>query len=611
MSHRRFNTSGSLTCMLMIVLYGLNTLWSTTPKKPANILLVNSNADDSSLACDGAPANCTLRSAIELANVLGGPETIIFEADISIDIGMPLPALVDAGTVISGGEHTVKINGNNSASSILVIDGADIRVQRLHLFGATAATISVGGGSSNVLIDSNVIGDDDAAEGGCGQSPLAMVGVLVTTVAPAPAQPGYNVRIQNNRVECLSNDASVGIDVQGASAIEILDNVIVLNGESGARLSQNTSLARVFKNRIARNNRHGVVIAGTATANQVQDNWIGLAEDGSTAAPNGVNGILITDLANNNTIFDNTISGNGNDGIQISYSGMGNGPGANTIDFNSIGGNVSRTAYVPNGASGIAIVDSAQNTMHENFIAGNAGDGITIFGNRAFSNSIVSLMIGNRANGVLLGGGAHDNTIGETSGGNQAAVPRTQLSGNGGSGLVVNDGFSTTLAAAWIQGNTLPGIRLTGSTRDTLITGTRIFGNNGAGILVTDTATANSWRGLSVHGNSGMGIDLAGNNLIDGPVATLMQYTAATREMTGTTTGGQPGVVDVYRVDTPASGEGATFIGRVTTNGGGTWTLTETFVSTSRPLALCYVAVLHTATGSREFGPPGGPGCAR
>jgi len=133
----------------------------------------------------------------------------------------------------------------------------------------------------------------------------------------------------------------------------------------------------------------GVAIAGSGTrGNVVKGNYIGTDPSGTSPLSNGQWGVFITSGAQDNTIGGsspgdrNVISGNLQEGVFIS----GSGTTGNVVRGNYIGTNASGTAGLPNGAQGVAIGVGAQdNTIggtgagEGNLIAYNEDDGVWVY----------------------------------------------------------------------------------------------------------------------------------------------------------------------------------------------------------------------------------------
>ncbi len=137
----------------------------------------------------------------------------------------------------------------------------------------------------------------------------------------------------------------------------------------------------------------GIQIQRGAQEVTIEECYIGVRPDGTTAAGNGGSGIWIG--SNNNQIGTsdggNLISGNGNIGIEISGE-------ENEVRENLIGVTANADAPLPNGSGsfeegGVIVSNGPGNALIDNVIAGNDGQGIFIKG-RSYRNSIRSNYVG-------------------------------------------------------------------------------------------------------------------------------------------------------------------------------------------------------------------------
>jgi len=131
--------------------------------------------------------------------------------------------------------------------------------------------------------------------------------------------------------------------------------------------------------------------------------------------------------ASNNSIGQNTISGNLGNGISM----YGAGTDHNSVQGNKIGTDGSGTVALPNARDGVVLGTGASNntiggaeTTSSNLISGNSGSGVIIQGQGTCGNSVTGNVIGNNARGqltipnggrsVIIRGGASGNWIGGT-----------------------------------------------------------------------------------------------------------------------------------------------------------------------------------------------------
>src|SRR3989339_690842 len=154
------------------------------------------------------------------------------------------------------------------------------------------------------------------------------------------------------------------------------------------------------KNIISGNSNFGIVLGETnCNSNEVLGNYIGVNKNGDTAIPNGNKGIFFsTYFPKNNIIKGNIISGNLQEGIRVYQASY------NIFSENYIGTDKNGTTAIPNGMQGISIAGNnislgKSNTIEGNIISGNLQEGIYL--NAAPSNFIYGNYIGIDKSGSL------------------------------------------------------------------------------------------------------------------------------------------------------------------------------------------------------------------
>ncbi|MCA9999808.1 MAG: hypothetical protein KDE56_28795 [Anaerolineales bacterium] len=234
------------------------------------------------LPCTAAANDCTLRSAITLANNSGEPFTIYFADNLMITLSAPLPPLsANNLTVQAQPGQEVHINANGLGGNVLYITGSNVVVDGLRLYGAGAgfSNVWVGGAATNVVIANNVIGDDDAPAGNCGLSELSYGGIYVD------AMDGVNGRswvwIYNNIIECHHGQPGDGITIatsgvyvgenKQGSANSSQRNVIRENAGYAVRLGEHPG--NTIRNTLIHDNRGGAIFI-TNFNNNLLDNDI-------------------------------------------------------------------------------------------------------------------------------------------------------------------------------------------------------------------------------------------------------------------------------------------------------------------------------------------------
>jgi titin len=270
--------------------------------------------------------------------------------------------------------------------------------------------------------------------------------------------------IQGNRIG-TSSDGLAAIPNQG-------DGILIHGSASGNAIGGTSSGAG---NLISGNRTSGISMEDAYTLNNtVQGNLIGLDITGTNLLGNASVGVGLLSGSASNLIGGsvvgarNIIAGSGSFGIAIVSADTT----ANVIQGNWIGVDATGAKAAPNGY-GVTLFSGA----HDNLIGGsNAGEGNVISGNTQLgvgidgattANNILqgnkigtdasgTVAVANQSDGILVRSGARQNLIGGV-----AAGAGNLISGNGGSGVVVN-GTNTTQNL--IQGN-LIGTDLSGTSK--------------------------------------------------------------------------------------------------------------------------------------------------
>ncbi|HVE82849.1 MAG TPA: CSLREA domain-containing protein [Myxococcales bacterium] len=251
----------------------------------AAVYVVNSNDDVDNGACDAV--HCSLREAIEAANVNAGPDDIHFNISPGgVQLIVPTSALPPLADAV-----------NLDATSQPGYAGSPLIQLRGSMAGATSG-LEITAGSCTVK--------------GLSIFDFALNGILVRG-------PGLNV-VSNNFLGIGAfgigiGNAGNGIQITDSPNNRVKDNIISSNGDNGV-----------------------LIQGGGATGNRVVGNKIGTAASGS-ALGNTLNGVLVEVGASSNVIGDlpsgdeNTIGYNGLAGVAVTSGSR------NSIRHNSIHSN--------------------------------------------------------------------------------------------------------------------------------------------------------------------------------------------------------------------------------------------------------------------------------
>ncbi len=524
-------------------------------------LVVDTTGDQSGGACTPAADDCSLRSAIELANATAVPDRIVFSIGAGPQRISPaggLPAItetveIDATTQPGHlGAPIVEIDGSGaSEANGLVVTGAGasgttIRGLVVNLFG-DGYGIAVRNGADDVTIQGNWIGVDSSANYAF---PNGAGGVLISAGSERTLIGGNDAEASN----VISGNAGNGVTDDGTDTA-VQGNYIGTNATSGTGLG-NTGRGieatgtgtRIGggpdeRNVISGNGVFGVFVRD-ATDVEIQRNRIGTSVDGELALGNGLTGVQIEGASTGVTVggFDgggNVISGNviGLAVLQAATADVaivGNLIGTDA-DGNQALGNTAVGIDVDLGATGVQIGSgSAGNVISANGqgieITGGA-DSAVIQGNTIGLDADGVADLGNMAAGIYVSG-VSDTTVGGTSTG-----ARNVIAGNDGGEIVLAGATQTAIqgnvigtnASASIEGDGT-GIAVGGGSTSTTIGGAAtvvgqapgnvISGNDGPGIRITGAGTDGTVvrgnligltpNGLGYRANYGAGIEISG-----------------------------------------------------------------------------------------------------
>ncbi|WP_413167044.1 DUF4347 domain-containing protein [Capilliphycus salinus ALCB114379] len=412
------------------------------------------------------------------------------------------------GNVISG----------NGIEGIIIYDGSNDTVIQGNLIGvAPDGTTPLPNNSDGIFIQNTagtIIGginpeDRNIISGNNGN------GILLQTQVDAPI-PTTNTQILGNYI---------GLDQSGNTAVPNTGQGIQVDAST-----QNTigGVNPGEGNTISGNAVDGILITNAANENTILGNFIGVNAAGDASVPNGSHGIRIDGSTNNDIGLDrlenpdvagtnpNVISGNGINGVLITNNSTDNKVLGNFIGTNAAGntaipnGETTEDPAVINGGIGVEIINSSNNIIgrntagEQNTISGNLVDGIRITGSPEFNsigNIIQSNLIGLDSTGVT-------------------AIP------NQSNGIFISNAAGNTIGGSEanqgnvISGNTINGLVLRNAANENQILG-NFIGTNSAGNapvpnsnngLELDNVVGNSVVGNLISGNSINGISVVNNS---------------------------------------------------------------------------------------------------
>jgi parallel beta-helix repeat protein len=430
----------------------------------------------------------SLRQAILDANGNPGADMIVF------DIPGPSAHMIPLSSNLPTITDSVEIDGTTQpgymGTPLIQIDGV--------LLGAGGIGLNITAGSCTVrALAITRFGKDGVLMQGSNNSlQLSFIGLDSNHVAGGNGTGVFISQATGDSIEDendIENNTQNGILISHSAGIIVDHNSVEANGQDGIQVVGNSATAgqafatRIVSNEIESSHLNGVHLIGSSNnqiGNASASNYIGSDLMGDTTEGNRQDGIRIESTSpaqsTKNSIADNFIAGNGGNGVSLTGAGTSN----NSLVDNLIGMSV----YKVGGAK---------------------------------ENPDVLLTLGNKLDGVAVLGGANNNTI-------------------GGAGLFL-DRSVTNGAGNVISGNLGNGVRLS----DTGSTGNKVQGNligadplgtmpvaNGlAGLVIANGAAQNqiggkggvatiSGLGNVISGNTHDGMDIGGGgtsaNLVQG-----------------------------------------------------------------------------------------------
>ena len=384
-----------------LVMLGSDGRVEVAASKNRAALVVTTTDDTDDGTCNAS--HCSLREAINHANGLTSGSTITMHTDLGLGAMIEplgeLPTLTQTsatvidGTVRSGfltGRFIIQGPGGSSRSGMR-ITGGNATITRLSIRGFTYFWDL----SSGLLLET---GGNNTVEGcwfGVGDTGGDSVG-------------NYSgLRILN------SNNNWIGGTAAGAGNV------------------------------ISGNDSNGVYIVGTSGNNSILGNLIGTNVSGDVAVPNDVCGIVSNQAEGGGTIGSpvsgggNVISGNDGWGVWLKGSNIPY-PGSWLIQGNTIGLDADCEDAIPNGESGIWLVDEKNctiggtNAALSNVISGNVEAGILLSSASTFAQ-ILGNFIGTNGSGLIGIGnqyGIQDSSPEELTIGGAVAGAGNLISGN-------------------------------------------------------------------------------------------------------------------------------------------------------------------------------------
>lgn len=299
---------------------------------------------------------------------------------------LPEPNLGDGVTVMESPRNAIGDDGPLEGNIIGASDYG-IRILGTESISNTVAANQIGVG----MLDGNIANVNDGVYIG-GKATFTAVGGIILTLDPYT----IGVGCSDNGNDIRNNGGrGVAITDVGSSYNGVLSNRIDDNLGHGVFITNGATWDWVMCNTIVRNHQSGVFtnLSGT-NSHDIMYNLIGTDGYGTTGLGNGHHGVALYDGTSYNSVYYNSIGGNGWSGVAVIGSSTSN----NFMYRNWIGvdvdlfGTWEEVSPMGNGFFGVVIGDSPDNRVGVNTIAynGSAGGsaGVRIGGVTAVSNEI-------------------------------------------------------------------------------------------------------------------------------------------------------------------------------------------------------------------------------
>lgn len=456
--------------------------------------------------CETAAGDCTLRAAIEVANLAGTAQDIFFaelfngELADTIELTSPLPAIKAPVSLIANGfcggpKPCAGVSGPTGNVSIAV-EADGVTVRNLSITGALTG-INVINGSENFTATGNWIGVKvDGTEGPNDTGIFIGPGSDGATIGATGSEFAQPNVIAGNNLE--------GLDIEGASDAAIRNNYFGVAPDGTTRMANTTNIE--------------ITDSTTGGGFAAESNEIGATIKG---AP------LISEACDGGC---NVISGAGNAGIDLNGSGVAGSEapasGPTTVHGNYIGLDATGSSAIASSGHGIGASEADQLTVgglaptERNYLAGGA---IAIVGGNGEDFEVLGNSIGIAPDGSDLTPPTETGVfVGASSASGESSVEFNEIRMGGGAGI------EAWFVTGRIVGNHLQGgssgIETFAEPGGGLIAGNEIESPTDYGILLG--SPDNEVRANTITGSAGAGIRVASpfgsvinGNLIGGNIA--------------------------------------------------------------------------------------------
>jgi len=435
-------------------------------------------------------------------------------------------------TVNSGFQLSNVISGN-SGNGVGIYGSSGNRVAMNNIGTNAAGTIALPNGQNGVLLTQGAARNLIGGQATNGNNPTGGVFVRPPQGNLISGNRGNGVLINKGATQNVLSGNFIGTTASGNLALGNRQDGVAIDGANGNQLLGCTFQQDpfVFYNVISGNRGNGLRI-NNSNDTTVQANFLGVGANNASVVANGGDGLLVSGWSANTQVggvipLGNVISGNNRNGIEVRDRASG------FISFNTFAGVFAFGSAAPNRMNGMLITSTGGNNLiRTSIVSANLGNGIEIGGNATGvqvtetavgTNTGIQYGIPNGGSGIKISGRAHGNAIG----GFQPSIePQTTISANRRYGIEIvgsaydnsifhtNIGTNTNSTAS--LGNDLGGVLLGHGTRSTTIGGTsaprqvKILNSGGDGLTIV-SSRGNVVQGSQIMGSQGWGLYASGD----------------------------------------------------------------------------------------------------
>lgn len=346
----------------------------------------------------------------------------------------------------------------NSGNGITLAGSAGLKIEANRIGTTPGGGKPLGNGGSGIRVTDGargtLIGGMVYIDSATGQAnnPTGSKGTVppVFVVPPLGNQisgnGGDGILIDHGSAGNLLSGNFIGTTANGDGRLGNRGDGVAIDGSAGNALlgCQVVNNPFVYYNVISGNGGDGLRVTNSA-GTLVERNFFGIGANNTAVIGNRLDGILVDGSSAGTLVggvipLGNVAAGNGRNGIEVAGKARG------FITFNTFGGLLAFKGAAPNGNDGLLVTSTGGDIdARTNVFSGNRNNGIVIAG-QAHDNHVFGAFvgtevlgvkaIGNRLGGILIAGTAYANVIGGPP------SPSDLISGNGGFGVILGPGTS-------------------------------------------------------------------------------------------------------------------------------------------------------------------------